>query len=363
MKQGLSPSLRAMWQQLYLSIATLSWSVLALCYAAHAAVTYFGFRAAGETDLTANLADFVYYYVTTATTVGYGDMSPATHDGRLLAALVVLPGSIALFTAFLGKSITAMGGYWRRRLQGQGDFSQRQGHTIVVGWQGARSRTLVERLVQGHREDRIVLLAAGLAENPAPDLADFVAATSMSEIESFLRAGAAGAARVVIRGVDDDETLTATLAAVAAATDAHIVIHLQDDNAAGLIERQFPQVEVVTSLASGLLARAARDPGASRLAALMFSDQTIDTAFSLKVPALGAPLPYFEALCSLKRDYGVTLIGVGRAGDTAGDEVDLNCQADCTITGGTTLYYIADNRIDAAAVDWHRMAGTRAEAA
>ena len=340
--------IRRLWQRLYLEIANLSWRVFGLCFLLHAAVSYLGLALAGEAKLTADVADFLYFYMTTATTVGYGDLSPGTREGRLIGAFIILPGSIALFTAFFGKAITAISGYWRRRLQGLGDFSERLGHTIVVGWQGARTKHLIEALARDHPRERVVLLATKPAENPLPDMVDFVISESISDLDSYARAGAGGAATLVIRGIDDDETLAATLAAAAAATEAHIVAHFQDEGAAKLIRRQCPDVEVITSLASGLLARAARDPGASRLADLMFAGGTVDTAYSMRLPEDTGPIVYFEALTRLKRSNGLTLIGLG---DEQG-HVDLNCTADRVVNGGDTLYYIADHRILAGEIDW-----------
>jgi voltage-gated potassium channel len=342
------PVFRSVWQRLYVAIATLSWSVFAACFLVHALVSYLALTWAGETKLTEDPVAFLYFYMTTATTVGYGDLSPGTRAGRLIGILVVLPGSIALFTGFLGKAITEMGGFWRRRLQGLGDFSERCGHTLVVGWQGARTRRLIDGLVHDHRGERTVLLAHNLGENPLPDLVDFVHGQSIADLESFARAGAAQAATLVVRGSDDDETLAATLAAAAVAPQAHIVVHFQDESAAQLIRRQYPDIEVITSIAAGLLVRAARDPGASRLAALMFAGNTIDTAFSLKLPAGCGTIGYFDAFCGLKRQHGLTLIGVG---DEDG-HVDLNCATDKPLEPGDTLYYIADHRWSADAIDW-----------
>lgn len=344
------PVVRSIWRQLYVAIATLSWSVFVACFAVHAAVSYAGYSLAGEAKLTDDPIDFLYYYMTTATTIGYGDLSPGTRAGRLIGALIVLPGSIMLFTAFLGKAITGMSSYWRRRLQGLGDFSERRGHTLVVGWQGVRTRNLIDGLAHEHWAERTVLLATGPTENPMPDVVDFVVGQSISDLESYARAGAAGAATIVVRGVDDDETLAATLAAATVAPNAHIVVHFQDEGAAQLVRRQFPSIEVITSLAAGLLARAARDPGASRLAALMFAGNTIDSAFSMRLPASCGSIPYFDALCDLKRNHGITLIGVGDEG-----HVDLNCRADKILTTGDTLYYIADHRLVASEVDWQAL--------
>lgn len=344
------PSMQAVWQRLYVAIATLSWSVLTLAISAHMILSWLLLHFAGETELTGDLLTFAYFYMTTATTVGYGDLSPALPGGRLVAIIAVLPGAIALFTAMLGKTITAIGGFWRRRLQGQGDFSGRQGHTLVIGWQESRSRQLVAGLAEdGADAARMVLVAPALETSPLPDMVDFVSTQSLSDLDGLARAGAAGAATVVVRGASDDETLAAILAADAAAPNAHLVAFFQDERAARLIRNQLPRVEVITSMATHLLVRSARDPGASRLAALMFSHSTADTAFSMKVPAGTGSAAYFRLMCGLKQHAGVTLIGMRRQDGSA---VDLNCAAQAEVHAGDTLYYIADKRIDAGRIDW-----------
>lgn len=348
------PIIRTLWQRLYVAIAMLSWGVLAAAFVFHATITFLLLRAAGESDLIGNLINFAYYYVTTATTVGYGDLSPSGRAGRLVGTFFVLPGSIALFTAALGKAIADIGGFWRKRLQGLGDFSHRQGHVLVIGWQEGRTRQLVEGLIRDSAgEERIVLLAPNIELNPMAGSVDFVRAQSLSDQESYARAGAQSAATLVVRGSTDDDTLAATLAARAAAPSAHLVSHFQEDSAARLIRNQLPDVEVITSIATELLVRAARDPGASRLAALMFSGETEDTAYSMKVPDIVGTLPYYVLLCGLKERHDITVIGVGAHDDHG---VDLNCPPASNVRPGDTLFYIADQRVDLRTVDWESYA-------
>ncbi|MCB2077741.1 MAG: ion transporter [Novosphingobium sp.] len=344
------PIIRNIWSRMYVAIATLSWTVLAACFFGHAVLSWFFLSLADEGDLTDDTVTFAYYYMTTATTVGYGDLSPSGQAGRLVDAIYVLPGSIALFTAFLGKAVSDISGFWRRRLQGLGDFTERTGHTIVVGWQGSRSRRLIDGLLHDRAQgEHIVLLATGVAENPMPDIVDFVLAEALSDLAAYARAGAAGAATVVIRGADDDDTLAATLAARAAAPSAHVVASFEAESTAALVRKQMPTVEVMTSIAADRLVRAARDPGSSRLAELMFSGHTEDTAYSLRVPDSAGAMGYFDVLCHLKRHHDLTLIGVSRNAEGA---VDLNCSMDCEVGPGDALFYIADQRCDPAGIDW-----------
>lgn len=346
------PVIRGIWQRVYVAIATLSWGILIAAFITHAIVSYAFFVHAGEDGLTETVLTFAYYYVTTATTVGYGDLSPSTGEGRLVAAVLVLPGSIALFTAFLGKAIADVGGFWRRRLNGLGDYSDRAGHTIIVGWQGGRTRRLIKMMIEDFPDgERPVLIAPELEENPMPTQVDFVRTESLSSVETYERAGSARARSVVVRGNSDDDTLAATLAARAAAPQAHVVAYFEDERSATLVTRHDSGIEAIASIGTELMVRASRDPGASRLADLMFSSETKDTAFSLQVPGSVASICYMTALAELKRSHDVLLLGVC----DANGEVDLNCSAGTRFSGGQTLFYIANRRLDPSQIDWSAM--------
>ena len=65
------------------------------------------------------------------------------------------------------------------------------------------------------RQEAHVLMAAVSDENPMPEAIDFVYSETLSDLDAYVRAGAGGAKSVLIRGANDDDTLAATLAALA----------------------------------------------------------------------------------------------------------------------------------------------------
>jgi len=347
-------AMRQAWQRIYYAIAMLRWSVLIAVIALHAVISYIVLYLTGETSLIADPAIYFYYYMTTATTVGYGDLSPQTELGRTVAAIVILPGAIALFTAVLGKAVSDIGNQWRKGLDGKGSYANRAGHIVIVGWQERATKRLIETLLEDRRAAvRPVLLAAAVESNPLPEAIDFVFTPTLSDLDGFARAGAAGANTILIRGANDDDTLAATLAARAIAPDVHIVAHIENEDTARLIETQIRNIEVFSSISVDMMVRAAHDPGASRLASLMFSSRTESTAFSLHVPADIEPICYLDALVALKKSHRITLIGVSEEG---GLHLDLNCGVDRQIKGGDTLFYIANERREPTATQWRELA-------
>lgn len=345
------PVARTLWRQVYTAIATARWSVLFTIAALHMLTSWAIMIAMSETDLTATFGTWFYYYVVTATTVGYGDLSPTTEAGRTLGSIYVVPGAIAIFTALLGKAVTDIGNYWKGRLMGMGDYTKRTNHVIVMGWQGERTRRLIEGMIHDDPAgEQPILVSAALEENPMPSQIDFVAVETLSDVRGLHRAGSAGAKIIVVRGRNDDETLAATLAAQANAKGAHIVAHFEEAEAAALVQGHCENLETVVSVSTDIIVRAACDPGTSTLSRLMFSAATEDTVYTVKAPDAAPSLGFLDLLIELKRRHGVALIGVKGANER---EPDLNCAADRIVNSGDTIYYISDHRLRDGDIHWH----------
>jgi len=153
------PIFEQLARRAYFAIANLTWSSLLIATIVHGLLSYVLLALSGEAGLTGSFVDCVYYYMTTATTVGYGDLSPQTPAGRIWALVLVLPGSISLFTACLGKAITDLSLIWRGRMNGLGDYSLREGHTLILGWQPIRTPRLVKLLAADCPSDEKISLS------------------------------------------------------------------------------------------------------------------------------------------------------------------------------------------------------------
>ena len=72
-------------------LALMSWGALFGIVLLHSLVSWELMVLAGEEKLV-TLTDWFYYYVVTATTIGYGDMTPITLPGRMLGAVIAIVG-------------------------------------------------------------------------------------------------------------------------------------------------------------------------------------------------------------------------------------------------------------------------------
>lgn len=306
-------------------------------------------------EITLGIAPW-YYYVSTATTIGYGDLTPKTPSGRLFATLWIMPGGITLFTVSIAKFLQFISNRWRKRMRGEADYSDLEGHIVILGWQGLRTHQMIREIVAntGAGKREIVLCTTKDIENPIPEVVKFVRDKALSDAALHRRAGSAGAAVIITLGHDDNDTLAASLAAASLSKRAHIVAHFEQQSFADLLTAHCPRAEVMVSLSVELMVRAALDPGSSHVHRDLLSVVGGQNQFSLRVPAEATAMRYGRRLMMLKEMHNATSIAV--ADDTYGKGLHPNASMNAQVVPGAVLYYIAARRLDLAEVNWRTLA-------
>lgn len=346
------PLIGHLYRLLRAHLRQVTWTVLLTALALHVAVSWTLLAWAGEVELLGWEA-FPYYYMTTATTIGYGDLSPGSTAGRYAVAFFMMPVAVALFAAVLGKASAGLLGFWRRHLRGEMSYHEMRGHTVLVGWRGRESARLVQLLLADTTTDDegIVLVAEGLDENPLPDRIRYVAVGSYADCEEYARAAVAGAARVIVHTDSDAHGLAAVFAVMACKSGAHVVAHFDATTAADLVRSHYPQIECTRPLDVDVIARAAQDAGSS-LVANEWLTAGGPTQFSLCVPD-DAPALSAAKLAAAFHRQSALWVGYRDRGAVA---PVLNPADDRRIAAGAQLYYLADRRIDSGHFAWPALA-------
>ncbi|MEM9383494.1 MAG: ion channel [Pseudomonadota bacterium] len=349
-RKQLPADIRRWTLRFYGRLRSLTWWLLLVLVVLHFSVCYVLLTGLGEHSL-ADLDVFWYFYVTTATTVGYGDYSPQTVGGRYVTTLLLMPGGILLFTSALAKLAQAFIDQWRSRMKGYADLQHLQDHIVIVGWHGRRSQRMFELLKADPSEERAIVILANLPENPQPEAAYFVASSLLSDPESMRRTGIARAALVIVVGRDDNETLGASLAAGALNSRAHLVSYFIDPAPANILRLHCPQAECIVSMSIENTVRAAQDPGASRLVRQLLSSlEGNANVYRMAVPGGAHETTYWQLLVHLKEEHDATLIAMDHGSDA--DGVLLNPAGDTPIRGGDEVFLIAAQRLGADQVRW-----------
>jgi len=338
-------------KRIYSRVSALTWDTVIVLTACHFGISWgllylFG----GENISSGNI--FWYFYVISATTVGYGDFSPTTEAGRMITVFWIIPGGITLFTTIIGKVVRQISNRWRKRMRGLSSYENLEDHVVILGWHGSRTRRMVDHIRgdRGEHEREIVLCSAQTIENPLPDQVRFVRGAALNTPDLLRRAAVANAKYIIALGHDDNESLAAALGAAAVNHDAHLVVYFDQQSFADILKAHCPNVECNVSLSIELMVRAAQDPGSSRVQRQLLSTLEGPTQFSLQVPRHIGAVNYGAVFSELKNKHDATLFGVAET--TLGDDLILNAPASHQVAPGTILYFMAAKRIEATEIDW-----------
>jgi voltage-gated potassium channel len=335
-------SLKAWLLRLYHAISDLNWWVLLAVLLVHMAGTWLLMYFVSEEPEFERLPTFIYWYATTASTIGYGDVTPKTDEGRLINALFVYPGAIAIFTTIVTKFISGASDRVRRARIGMGDYRELSHAIVLVGYDPDRTpRMLDELCADAEPGQQIVLLTRKEFENSDPRLR-YVRARSLTSIADLERAGVPDADRVIIFSGNDTDTLAAGLAIADLNRRGHIVCYFEDAEIARLLSSHCDNVEVVMAPAVELVVRAVKDPGSSQLLSDLVS-HTDEGMTLFSMPWTGPQTIGFRALAERLLGHGAVLVSYRPLAEAGQPCVFRFAQGE--VGPGDRLFYIAGQRL------------------
>lgn len=170
--------------------------------------------------------NYWWWFVVTASTVGYGDFFPESSWGHVIGVYVIVGGIATLTTVFaqLAEVIEKTKG---RRMQGAVTLDI-EDHVVVLGYSPGRTQRIVDELLAGG--DRPVVLAAWdeVETHPMLDRGLGFVRGDLAEDDVLRRACVHRANSVLIDARDDNEALAVAVTVDHVVTTAHIVVTLRD---------------------------------------------------------------------------------------------------------------------------------------
>lgn len=335
---------RGVWRKLRANVAGLNWRIMFVFIIFHMTISWWLLYFTDEETLISR-DSFLYFYVTTALTVGYGDLSPKSELGRLVAAFWIMPGSISITAALIGKTAGILVDIWKKGMNGKKDYSDKlKSHVVVLGWNPPRTLQMIHLLAsEVSPGEHIVLGVTDEMENPEPEKMFFVTSTALGSKDMLLRSAASRAKKIIIYGKSDEETLTTALSVSAHKNEAHVVAHFEDPAKAELLRMHCPEIETLVDLTIELLVRSAQDPGSSLVTSELVGNLQGPTQYCGTVPLGYLGLTCKEIMVKMKAEHDATFIGLSLG---QGQPVTLNPAADHVVSGGI-IFYIAQRRIPA----------------
>lgn len=335
--------------------ADMRWYSIVLALFFYTCTSWILLWLAGEDSLI-QFGNFIYWIAVTASTVGYGDLSPTTPAGKYIVSFYVIPLGLSIFALVLGHGAKWVSDQWQKGVRGLKDLHV-QDHILVLGWNGHRTIRLLNLLIREKKSvaenPTIVLCVRADITNPMPDDIEFVKVTTFSNDLDMDRACVASAKVILMDNPEDDLTMTTALYCSQRNPQAQMVAYFNDESLVPLLQKHCPNVECTPSVAVEMLAKAAFDPGSSLLHHDLLDVDEGSCQYSVSIPGHVSPLLVSKLFIGLKRDYHATLIGLSRASNSL--SIMVNPELDQIVYPGDKIFYIADERIQR--FDWQEFSG------
>lgn len=276
----------------------------------------------------------LYWAITTATTVGYGDVTPANTVGRVIASAVMLT-TIPIVGAVFGLVAGASAVSHIRRIFGMDTRLPTDPYTVIYGMHPVVGHVLAELC---DRDDPVVLVAP---ERPPqiPDAVVFLAG-DMTDDAVISRSRPAQANRALIACVDEADTMVVavTLHGIAPQLKTYALTS-SPRVAKALTELGVNHTLAATELVGHTVAKSLETPEAGDLllqlveaGGLRLEELVVDAGMDRKT------------LSSARSAAGTLVLGIARDG-----KVDLGVGDDPTLAVGDRLIVLRERDRSAAA--------------
>lgn len=288
----------------------------------------------------------IWWSIVTLTTVGYGDISPSTAGGRILAVLIMFfgIGLLGMLSASLATLLIR-----KRMKEDRGMYASTvDNHIIICEW-NHRTRAVIKELRADVQTKEIPLvLIADIEEKPIDDANLFFVRGTINE-ETLEKANLKNARTVVVLGDDSVETtardakvVLSTLTIESMNPEVYTVVELVDKaNERHCLRANADEIIVGSELSSHLIASAASDHGISKVISELLSSRYGNEFYSMPVPEEMVGWKFIDVFIAMKTQSNTTVLGVQKG---SGGEFISNPDGDYLVAQADYLLVISRDR-------------------
>lgn len=278
--------------------------------------------------------NFWWWFLVTATTIGYGDFFPSSGAGHVVGAYVIVGGIVTL-TMLFSRIVTSVESARGRRTRGAITVTVSD-HIVILGYAAGRTERIIEEL-QADGDVPIVLAAwSEVDTHPMPEHNVEFVRGNLIQIEVLIRTGITQAQAVLVDARDDNEALALALAVAYAAPEVRIVVALRDLARSTQMSYINTPIQCVPWHSLHMITEELQSPGINEVYSELMTHGGENT-YSAHLPLATS---YGRCQAALGFKFGATLLGV-----RTDRGLFVSPPWTMLLPKGATLYYVSRFRI------------------
>ncbi|WP_113705315.1 ion channel [Nonomuraea lactucae] len=281
--------------------------------------------------------NYWWYFVVTASTVGYGDVFPRSAAGHVVGAYVIV-GGIATLTTVFTRLTTTLERAKGRRMRGAVTVDM-SGHIVLLGYTPGRTEQIVDELTADGTTGVVVCAWEDVRTHPMSDRDVTFVRGDLTDDGVLRRAGVHRAHSVLVDARDDNEALAVAITADHVTDGAHLVVALRDLGRVRHLRYVTESLSCVQWHSPYMITEELKDPGITDIYTQLMTHGGAGT-YSVRLPDSLGPVLVDHCQTSLGRRYGATMLAA-RAGDTLLVNPDWTTE----LPSGAVLYYVGSHRL------------------
>ncbi len=251
-----------------------------------------------------------YWAVTTASTVGYGDVTPTNNIGRVIAMGLMLVG-IGMLGVFLATLSSIMFEFKLGRIFGSMESHFIEKHVVILGYSNLIKQSLDEILAE---KDNITLIA-DIDKSPSNDINFVFIKGDITENKNIEKAKIDKAKLCIISDDDDSKTLISAITVRTKYKDVYIIaLVVKKETARALKEIGVNEVFATGSFSSKLLVKSVKIRGASNFFSQLMNEDFEEGLIEKNIPSSVIGKSFHDALFFIKETTDELFVGVKRDG-------------------------------------------------